>query len=140
MTDVLTMNEMQNIANNTKDVSYNKLENNKKLLNIKLFLAIKRSKKLDELINQYIISDKSIRNGKKTIINTRITPLELIYSIIQYKQENPDKEDDYELMCKHIFKEYPSIDSEEKIRAALAYIFKYKINTIRYIISVLING
>ncbi len=75
----------------------------------------------EKLIDEYIVKDRNIRNGKAVIKGTRITPKELVL-ITQEAFKN--KTNDIE---KFIKEQYPSIDSIEKIVAGLAYEIKKQI-------------
>lgn len=84
----------------------------------------------EKLIDEYIVKDRNIRNGKAVIKGTRITTKELIL-ITQEAFKN--KTNDIE---KFIKEQYPSIDSIEKIVAGLSYEIK-KTNTFKFILALL---
>lgn len=87
----------------------------------------------EKIIDEYIVKDRNIRNGKAVIKGTRITPKELVL-ITQEAFKN--KTNDIE---KFIKEQYPSIDSIEKIVAGLAYEIK-KTNTLKFILALLRNN
>lgn len=70
---------------------------------------LRSSKYIQKLINDHIVSSPSIRFGRPTIKGTRIA----VEDIVQLCREG--------LSIKEIMDEYPSIESEEQIIAALSF-------------------
>lgn len=102
---------------------------NKKLEQIKLLFTIKyrENNKYNELIDKYIVCDKRIRDGEATIKGTRITVEDIVYITMEEESK------------KNVYKQYPSIKNEEQILAALLYVVKYKIGTIKFLIAILLG-
>ena len=116
---------MTNVVTNIKDIieTDNKIKIN--------YPTPKRDAILDFLICKAIARKTTEEiKGKVVLKGTRITPQELFY----IASENIGKED----LCTYILKNYPSIDSKEKIIYGLLYNIK-KTNTLRYIIGIMIN-
>ncbi len=82
-----------------------------------------------ELINEYIVKDKNIRNGKPVIKGTRITPQELLLITQESFNAKPKNAEEF---IKYIKEQYPSIDSVEKIVAGLSYSIR-KCSIIRFL-------
>lgn len=82
-----------------------------------------------ELIDEYIIKDKNIRNGKPVIKGTRITPQELLLITQESFYTKPKNAEEF---IGYIKEQYPSIDSTEKIVAGLSYAIK-KYSIIRFL-------
>lgn len=126
MTDVLTdikdimeMEERQNNYHNSKvNIIFDFL---------KLKIIAKKSK---EKIKKYTEKTKKIRDGKTVLAGTRITTKELILIMAENKKE--------ENICEYISKQYPSINSQEKILYGALYEIK-KMNSIIFILGVLFD-
>lgn len=98
------------------------------------FVKLKRMANAQEkLIDEYIIKDRNIRNGKATIKGTRITSKELLL-ITQEAFESKAKN-----IEEYIKEQYPSLDSIDKIVAGLAYEIK-KLNIFKFILAILRNN
>ena len=136
MTDVLSYYDMEQIVENVKDIDLQE-KNNEKAKKIAIFLAIKKSKEINKLVNKHIVMNKTIRGGKAVIKGTRITPLELMYCMAEVLDDNEDI--NFEEIKEYLYKQYPSITNEEQIKAAIFYVIKKKIFTIKYIINILKN-
>ena len=135
--DVLSIYDMEQIAEDIEDIEL-KEKTNEKANKIALFIAIKKSKDLDKLVNEYIIKSKEIRDGKAIIKDTRITPIELMYCVAEKIKEDK-KEKTFEEIRDYLYKQYPSINNENQIKAAVSYIIKKEIPTMKYIWTILKN-
>lgn len=85
-----------------------------RLEQILLYLKIKQvthGEYAKELINKYIIKDKTINSGRATIRGTRVTP-EDIGRVLVYKNN---------VKVKDILDEYESLTTEEEVLAGLIY-------------------
>lgn len=101
------------------------------------FIKLKRMANAQEkLIDEYIVKDRDIRNGKAVIKGTRITTKELMLITQEAFESKPKNIDKF---IKYIEEQYPSIDSIEKIVAGLAYEIK-QLNTFKFIITILRNN
>lgn len=76
---------------------------------LKLIKELQKSSEMKQLINESIVITPSIRFGKPVIKGTRIAVEDVIKLIGNG------------LSVKEIMKEYPSIDEEKKVFAAIAY-------------------
>ena len=137
MTDVLSIYDMEPIVENVKDIQL-KEKVNEKAKKITIFIAIKKSKELDRLVKEYIVKNKKIRDGKAVIKGTRITPVELMYCVDEILKENKN-EKTFEEIRDYLYEQYPSINNENQIKAAVSYIIKKEISTIKYIVNILKN-
>lgn len=124
MTDILVADNLIQLMKDEKDSVNTK---NRKLEQIKFFFSIKykENKEYDRLIKEYIVSDKKVRNGEAVIKGTRITVEDIVYIV---RDENWKKD---------IYKQYPSIQNEKQILAALLYVVKYKIGSIKFLLAIL---
>lgn len=98
------------------------------------FLKLKSiSNKAKEDIKKYIEKNSKIRGGKAVLKGTRITTKELLLIMSEYSKKDSEKD-----IIDYIRKQYPSIDSEEKIIYGSLYEVR-KINTLTFILRVLIK-
>lgn len=137
MTDVLSIYDMEQIVENVKDIEVEE-KANEKANKIALFIAIRKSKELNELVNKYIVKNKEIRDGKAVIKGTRITPIELMYCVAEVLKNNKN-EKTFEEIRDYLYEQYPSINNENQIKAAISYVIKKEISTIKYIVTILKN-
>ena len=78
-----------------------------------------------------IEKNNDVRNGKAVIKGTRITTKEVLLIM----SECPEEKDVFEYICE----QYPTIESREQIIYAIMYEIN-KINTINFILKVVMNG
>ena len=125
MTDILTIDNMEMLipdeqkAKNRRD----------KFTAIRYLLYVKFSTN-KKLLEKIIVKDNKIRNGKPLIKGTRIT-IDDINDIAINAPKNVS-------LCEYILEQYPSIENEIQVRAALQYIIKYRVNTLKFIILTLL--
>ncbi len=94
------------------------------------FLRFKQiANKSKDKIAKYTERNKNVRNGKTVIVGTRITPKELLDIMAEDKEERA---------FDYISKQYPSIDSEEKIFYGALYEIR-KTNLFLFILMVLFS-
>lgn len=113
MTDVLTNVEciMENYENEL-------LEKDSEITKVEIILLVYKMKKIvkseyaQKIIKDNIVKDKTINEGRYTIKGTRVTP-EDIERIICNKEKG--------LTFEEILKEYPSLENEEQIMAAIFF-------------------
>ena len=130
---------IENVAEilDTYGVKQEQKKDSPKLNAIITFIKLKEiANNNNNLIEKYIEKNKKIRNGQVVIKGTRITPNELILII---NEVFDDKTMKTENVFEYIQKEYPSIDSEEKIVAGIMYSIK-KFNTLKYILGEIFFG
>lgn len=113
----------------TEEVDYS--NSNPKIDFILVFLELKiLAYKSKEKINQYIIKDKTIRNGQAILAGTRITTKELMTIISELKPEQD--------LMDYITKQYPSIDCKEKVLYGSLYEIK-KMNLFFTILGIIVS-
>lgn len=96
-----------------------------------LFLYYKTKKIIksdyaQKIIQENIVKDKTINNGRYTIKGTRVTP-EDIGRIVEIK-DNVD--------IKDVMDEYPSLETKEQVLAGLMFYFKQNITLYKMLFSV----
>lgn len=125
MTDILTTENTINFINN------NTLEEKKqkrgRFSSMYELLEIKYNKKYNKLIEKHIEKNNEIKDGRAILKGTRITAEDILY-ITEEAQINHEKN-----WLEYIFKEYPSIQNQEQVLAAILYLIKYEISTINII-------
>lgn len=127
---------MTDVIVNVKDlIETEEIESNYQTPKIDLildFLKIKAiANKAKDEISKYVEKNNKIRKGKTVLKGTRITTKELFLIVSEYSETKEEKN-----MFDYIFKQYPSIDSEEKIFYGILYEIS-KMNTVIFILKVL---
>ena len=126
MTNVLA--NVDNIISNYEEKKNidNKLVSKAEL--IVLYLRIKdviNNKEAQQLMEEYIIKDKTINSGRATIKGTRVTPEDI--GRILLKKEN--------MAVKDIMEEYPSLENEEQVLAGLMYYVRKNVSFINILFA-----
>lgn len=130
---------IENVAEilDTYGVKQEQKKDRPKLNAIITFIKLKEiANNNNNLIERNIEKNKNIRNGQVVIKGTRITPNELILIIDEVFDNKTLKTEN---ALEYIQKEYPSIDSEEKIVAGIMYSIK-KFSTLKYILGEIFVG
>ena len=96
-------------------------------------IEAKCNRKYNKLIKEHVIKDNHIKDGRAILKGTRITVEDVLY-IAREAQINDEKN-----WQEYIFKEYPSIQNQEQILAAVVYFIKHEISTINIISGVLLS-
>lgn len=126
MTNILTNESVRDfIFDDTKYES-----KNSKIKDIQLIYDVKVKQKYKDLINEYVVIDKDVRNGEATIKDTRITTEDIIY--IVYESRNQKEQ------LKYIYEQYPSLTNKKQILAALLYSIK-NTNFLKLIIAIIFS-
>lgn len=126
MTNILTNESVRDfIFDDTKYES-----KNSKIKDIQLIYDVKVKQEYKDLINEYVVIDKDVRNGEATIKDTRITTEDIIY--IVYESRNQKEQ------LKYIYEQYPSLTNKKQILAALLYSIK-NTNFLKLIIAIIFS-
>lgn len=117
MTDVLT--NVESIMENYENEHF---EKNNEITKVEIILIVYKMKKIikseyaQKIIRENIIKDKTINEGRYTIKGTRVTPEDIARTVCSKEMSFED-----------IFEEYPSLDNQNQIMAALFFYIEQNI-------------